>query len=82
MTSTSNPTTEQIMRTLALARSKGVTIRNLAKLIGVSKSTMGRWMPVIDILASQMGQGAVEKADTTSIPADVCPKWDREETHA
>jgi transposase len=65
-----DPFTEQVVRVLALARSKGASIRALARLLGVSKSTMGRWMPGIDALASQIGRGAAEKAADSE---EACP---------
>ena len=69
-----DPLTEQFLRILAVARSQGATIRVLAKCFGVSKSTMGRWMPAIEALASQMGLRVLEKPDDSREPEDACPK--------
>jgi DNA-binding MarR family transcriptional regulator len=53
---------DQFLNLLAVARRKGATVRALARLAGVSKSTMGRWLPAIEALAlSQTGHTEDEK---------------------
>jgi hypothetical protein len=54
---------EQFLVILAMARRAGASIRSLARFADVSKSTMGRWMPVIDALASHLGQHDPESPD-------------------
>jgi transposase len=45
-----------VVRVLIEARRQGASCRSLAKLAGVSKSTMGRWLSALDAAASQVGQ--------------------------
>jgi hypothetical protein len=42
-----------------LMRRAGATIRPMAKSFEISKSEMGRLMPLIDIGVSQLGQGSI-----------------------
>jgi hypothetical protein len=69
-----HPTTQAdlLLAVLVACRSAGASVRAMAKLVGVSKSTMGRWLPAIDALASQMEQRegnspAVSSADLSQM---------------
>jgi hypothetical protein len=64
---------EQAVEILVLARRAGATTRTLARLVGVSKSTMGRWLPAIDAEVSRLGQ---EGAKSPEISESACPIWD------
>jgi transposase-like protein len=70
-----NDDADRFIRLLALARSKGATVRALARLVGESKSTIGRWLPAIDAVASQMGQ---QRANSPEISEGACPARDTE----
>lgn len=41
---------DRFARVVTLARKQGVTVRELAKCFGMSKSTMGRYMQMIDAI--------------------------------
>jgi transposase len=73
MSDESDDLTERYLRVIALARRQGASIRNIAKMLNVSKSTAHRWMPGIDALVSQMGQGegAEGRSDAVSEDASV-----------
>jgi transposase-like protein len=45
---------DRIIRMILLMRSKGASIRVIAKYFGESKSTMGRWVKVLE--AAHLGQ--------------------------
>jgi hypothetical protein len=64
---------ERIIYRLVLARSAGASVRALAGFVGISKSAMGRWLPAIDAIASQMGQ---RRANPPEISESACPKRD------
>jgi hypothetical protein len=48
--------TDVAVRVLLAARRQGATVRTLAKVLGVSKSTSGRMIKGIDAILSQEGQ--------------------------
>jgi hypothetical protein len=46
-----------LFRALVLMRRAGASVRGMAKCVGLTKSEMGRWLPVIEAGVSQLGQG-------------------------
>jgi hypothetical protein len=66
--------TDRFLRLLVSMRRAGGSIRAMARCVGVSKSTMGRWMPAIDALASQTGQDEHASPD---VPDDAASQMGR-----